>query len=335
MRNKINIGYSLACIFSFALLISACGAKKQDLSTEVKDSVSVNLSTFDADSAYQYVKTQVDFGPRIPNSKAHEACGDYLIQEMKRFGATVTVQSADLMAWDGKILKARNIIAAYAPEKTTRILLLAHWDCRPWSDNDPNPANRMKPVDGANDAASGVGVLMEIARQLQKQQASVGVDILFVDMEDYGQPNWAPGEKSEDTWCLGSQYWARNPHVPAYRARFGILLDMVGAPNATFPKEAYSMQYAAHVVDKVWTEAANSGFSKYFINQNGGGITDDHLPVNQIIGIPTIDIIQFSEQGFGSYWHTQDDTMKNIDKATLKAVGQTVLNVIYKEAEQK
>lgn len=320
-------------ILPLLFLISACGAKKNDETIAKKDTLSVQVSEFDADSAYQYIKTQVDFGPRVPNSKAHQACGDYLIDEMKRFGASVTVQSVDLMAWDGKVLKARNIIAAYAPEKTTRILLLAHWDCRPWSDQDPNPANRMKPVDGANDAASGVGVLMEIGRQLQKQQASVGVDILFVDMEDYGQPDWAPGEKSEDTWCLGTQYWARNPHVPGYRARYGILLDMVGAPNATFPKEAYSMQYAAHVVDKVWTEAASLGYANYFQAVNGGAITDDHLPVNQIIGIPTIDIIQFSEQGFGSYWHTQDDTMKNIDKATLKAVGQTVLNVIYKEVE--
>lgn len=320
-------------ILPLLFLISACGAKKNDETIAKKDTLSVQVSEFDADSAYQYIKTQVDFGPRVPNSKAHQACGDYLIDEMKRFGATVTVQSADLMAWDGKVLKARNIIAAYAPEETTRILLLAHWDCRPWSDQDPNPANRMKPVDGANDAASGVGVLMEIGRQLKSQLPNVGVDILFVDMEDYGQPDWAPGEKSEDTWCLGTQYWARNPHVPGYRARYGILLDMVGAPNATFPKEAYSMQYAAHVVDKVWTEAASLGYANYFQAVNGGAITDDHLPVNQIIGIPTIDIIQFSEQGFGSYWHTQDDTMKNIDKATLKAVGQTVLNVIYNEVE--
>jgi hypothetical protein len=312
----------------------ACGPKDQDkTSEEAKDSVVVSVPVFDADSAYHYTKTQVDFGPRVPNSKAHEACGDYLIQEMTRFGGQLTVQKTDITAWDGKVLKARNIIASFNPESTTRILLLAHWDCRPWSDNDPNPANRMKPVDGANDAASGVAVLMEIARQLQAQKPTVGVDILFTDMEDYGEPAWYKGEKTEDSWCLGTQYWAKNPHVPGYHARYGILLDMVGAPNATFPKEGYSMNYASHVVEKVWNEAKANGFDTYFIEKQGGMITDDHLPVNQLIGVPTIDIIHYNDNGFGNYWHTQDDTMRNIDKATLKAVGQTVLGVIYKEKE--
>jgi len=314
--------------------LSACVPKKQDeKSKEKKDTVVINIPSFDADSAYLYTKTQVDFGPRVPNSKAHEACGDYLINQMTRMGGKITVQKSDLVGWDGKVLKSRNIIASINPEKTTRILFLAHWDCRPWSDNDPNPANQMKPVDGANDAASGVAVLMEVARQLNKQKPNVGVDIVFVDMEDYGEPQWYKGQKSEDSWCLGTQYWAKNPHVAGYHSRYGILLDMVGAPNATFPKEANSMNYASYVVDNVWNEAKANGFGNYFVDKLGGMITDDHLPVNQIIGIPTIDIIDFSEKGFGSYWHTQDDTMKNINKATLRAVGQTLLAVIYKEKE--
>ncbi len=317
-------------IFSFLsiLFFFSCTNKvQQPANTPKEDSVTVNVPTFNADSAYHYIKTQVDFGPRTPNSPAHEACGDYLIQEMNRFGAIVTVQKADLKGWDGKTLKARNIIGTYNPEKKTRVLLLSHWDSRPWSDNDPNPANRNKPVDGANDGASGVGVLIEIARQMQQQKPEIGVDILFVDMEDYGS------QSNEDSWCLGTQYWARNPHTPGYKAQYGILLDMVGAPNATFPREGFSMRYASNIVDKVWKTADESGFGNYFLNKQGSFITDDHVPIIQIAGIPTIDIIHLTDNGFGAYWHTQDDTLKNIDKNTLKAVGTTLLNVIYNEKE--
>ena len=314
--------------------VTACDAKKKEqIAAPQRDTVKQNIPLFNADSAYHYVKTQVDFGPRVPNSSAHEACGDYLISEMERFGAVVTVQNADLRAWDNKILKSRNIIGAYNPDKQNRILLLSHWDCRPWCDNDPDPANHYKPVDGANDGASGVGVLMEIARQLQQRAPEVGVDILFIDMEDYGEPQWYDGSKSENSWCLGSQYWAKNPHVPGYRANYGVLLDMVGAPGAIFPQEGYSLQYAGSVVQKIWSEAYKAGFGALFINQQGGYITDDHVPVNQIAGIPTIDIIHFTENGFGEYWHTVNDNMSNVDKATLHAVGQTLLNVIYREGK--
>ena len=316
------------------LIIASCGKNKQkDTPMETKDSVAVIIPSFDADSAYQHIQTQVDFGPRTPNSKAHNACGDYLIETMKNFGADVVVQKVDLVGFDGTILKARNIISSYNTEKSARILLLSHWDCRPWCDQDANPANRNKAVDGANDGASGVGVLMEIARQLNQQLPEVGVDILFTDMEDYGEPEWHSGEHKTESWCLGSQYWAKNPHIPGYHARYGILLDMVGAPNATFPKEGYSMNYASYVVDKIWNEAQANGFSSYFVNKQGGAITDDHVPLNQIIGIPTIDIIHYNETGFGSFWHTTNDTMENIDKTTLHAVGQTLLEVIYKETE--
>lgn len=321
--------------FSFFSLVQfSCTRQKKELKEKTAtDSLTISIPAFNADSAYRYIQAQVDFGPRTPNSKAHEKCGDYLLKEMTRFGGQITVQKTDLMGWDGKVLKARNIITSFNTEKTTRILFLAHWDCRPWSDHDPNPANHKKPVLGANDAASGVGVLMEVARQLQIQKPRVGVDILFVDMEDYGEPEWYEGQKTEESWCLGSQYWAKNPHVPGYRARYGILLDMVGVPNATFPKEQHSMYYAPHVVEKVWNEATANGFDTFFVNKQGGGITDDHLPINQIIGIPTIDIIHYDENGFGDFWHTQNDTMENIDKTTLKAVGQTLLGVIYKEKE--
>jgi len=187
---------------------------------------------------------------------------------------------------------------------------------------------------GANDAASGVGVLMEVARQLGKQSPEVGVDLIFLDSEDYGTPEFYKGPQNEDSWCLGTQYWAKNPHVPGYHARFGVLLDMVGAPGATFYKEQESLDFASGIVDKVWNKAREYGFSSYFVEATGGSITDDHIYINKIAGIPCIDIIQFdpqSKSGFGTYWHTTHDTMDNVDRKTLMVVGQTLLGVIYSE----
>jgi hypothetical protein len=289
---------------------------------------------FNADSAYYFVDKQVAFGTRVPNSTGHAACGDYLATELKRFGAEVTEQKADLKAFDGAILKARNIIGSFSPDNEVRIMLMAHWDTRPFADQDANPANYNKPVPGANDAGSGVGVLLEIARVIQQQEPAVGVDIIFFDAEDYGAPSFADYNGSDNTWCLGSQYWSQHPHIKNYTARFGILLDMVGAPNAVFAKEYFSKSYAGSVVEKVWQTARNLGYGQYFKDKAGGAVTDDHLPVNANRHIPSIDIIQYDEDtgsGFGWYWHTVNDNMSNIGKETLKAVGQTVLEVVYKE----
>ncbi|HNZ61982.1 MAG TPA: M28 family peptidase [Paludibacteraceae bacterium] len=293
----------------------------------------INIPSFDADSAFSFVQHQVDFGARVPNTPAHDACANFFVSTLKGFGAQVTTQEADLRAFDGTVIHAVNIIASFHPELETRILLFAHWDTRPWADNDPKPENRKKPVLGANDGASGTGVLLEIARQLGKHSASVGVDIIFFDAEDWGTNN-AQTADSDNSWCLGTQYWAKHPHKDGYHARYGILLDMVGAPQATFYREQFSEYYAAHIVDKVWSQAQNLGFGQFFINQKGGGITDDHVFVNQMAGIPSIDIIHFdpnTNTGFGSYWHTVHDDMSNIDRNTLFAVGTTLMNVIYNE----
>ncbi|MDL2290132.1 M28 family peptidase [Paludibacteraceae bacterium OttesenSCG-928-F17] len=316
--------------------ISACGkASKNSNNTSSASQVkTVNVPLFSADSAYQYVQDQVDFGPRVPNTYAHSTCAMYLAHALRGFGAEVIEQRADLIAFDGTKLRATNIIGSFQPENKNRILLFAHWDSRPWADHDPDPANRKKHIAGANDGASGVGVLLEVARQLGKQQPNVGVDIIFFDAEDYGAPEHLSNRNTEHSWCLGSQYWARNPHVPNYRANYGILLDMVGAPDATFFREYFSDYFASHIVEKVWNQAKNLGFDRYFISQRGGAVTDDHLYVNQLIGIPSVNIIQYnpnSGRGFGDYWHTINDTMENIDKNTLQAVGTTLLYVIYNE----
>ncbi len=292
----------------------------------------LEVPAFDADSAYSFVKEQVDFGPRVPNSEAHRLCADFLTQKMMRFSDTVTVQKFTATTYDGKKLESRNIIASFAPELEKRILLGAHWDSRHIADHDPNPENRRLPIDGANDGASGVGVLMEIARQLQIKRPNVGVDIIFFDAEDYGTPQSEnpPG----DWWCLGSQYWAKNRGQQDTKAQFGILLDMVGAAGATFYHEGFSAQYAQQILSKVWGKAYQLGYGHYFINNRANHITDDHYYVNTLARIPMINIVhqdKKSNTGFFPPWHTRQDNLRVIDKNTLDAVGKTVLATIYDE----
>ncbi len=314
------------------LLLVACNRVGQAAKNEEKHVV--NVPAFSPDSAYFFVQKQVDFGPRVPNTRAHDDCALYLAAQLRKFGAEVIEQKANLTAFDGTVLRSVNIIGSFNPKAETRVLLFSHWDSRPWADNDPNPENHKKPVMAANDGASGVGVLLEMARLMGKNMPAVGVDIIFFDSEDYGKPSAAGGDQEEDSWCLGTQYWAKNPHVPGYKARYGILLDMVGAPNATFCREQTSEYFAGSVVEAVWSQAKNLGFGQYFKDEKGGAITDDHVYVNKIIGIPSIDIIHYdpnSGSGFGSYWHTVNDTMENVDKNTLNAVGTTLMHVVYNE----
>lgn len=291
------------------------------------------IPVFNEDSAYRYMERQLEFGYRIPNTPAHDSTAAYLAGELRRHGADVIVQKAVVRAYDNTLLNARNIIGSFSPEEEERVLLFAHWDSRPFADHDPDPANHRKPVPGANDGASGVGVLLEIARQIGISSPRVGVDIIFFDAEDYGIPEFYRGPYVPDSWALGTQYWTRHLHKPGYMAKYGILLDMVGGKDALFAKEGFSVQYAPGIVDKVWMEARSLGFGQYFDDSQGGYVTDDHVYVNGI-GIPSIDIIQHdpeSASGFNTHWHTINDNMDQIDGKTLKAVGQTVLSVVYKE----
>ena len=317
----------------FAAAMISCSQNPSSSSAKVESQPvkQQNVPAFDADSAWVFVENQVKFGPRVPNSEAHVACGNHLASELKRFGAQVYEQEATLTAYNGTQLKAKNIIGSYNPENSKRVLLFAHWDSRPYADHDKDPANHKKPIDGADDGASGVGVLLEMARQFSIKSPAIGIDIIFFDAEDYGTPEFVK-EYKENTWCLGAQFWAKNPHVKGYKADFGILLDMVGAKNASFFKEATSMRYAPQIVEEVWSTARDLGYGKFFINAEGGAITDDHQYVILVRNIPCIDIIYTdpeSDNGFGPHWHTQNDTMDNIDRETLKAVGQTVLQVVY------
>jgi hypothetical protein len=318
-----------------ACMLLSCGNKGASDLPVIVDNQAGDVPGFCADSAYLYVDRQVAFGPRVPGMEGHRLCGDFLVGELRRFGAEVYVQEIGLTAYDGTRLPCRNIIGAFNPEAKKRVLLFAHWDTRPFADQEADPALQRVPIDGADDGASGVGVLLEIARQLGIQPPEIGVDIIFFDAEDYGVPefekatNYSPG-----SWCLGSQFWAKNPHKAGYRAEYGILLDMVGARHASFYKEYTSMRYAARIVEKVWSTARDLGYGKFFINADGGAILDDHQFVIEGRGIPSIDIINYdmgNAHGFADYWHTHNDSMDNIDKETLLGVGQTVLGVIYKE----
>lgn len=324
-------------VLIFCLSFFSCGqrntSEKPAAKVEIQQASPVPV--FNGDSAYTYVANQVAFGPRVPNTSAHVACGDYLISELKRFGAEVYVQETILTAFDKTRLNSRNIIGAYNPDSKKRVLLFAHWDSRPFADEEKDAANHHTPIDGADDGASGVGVLLEIARNLGQKLPDIGIDIIFFDAEDYGTPSFMTDVPSSTSWwCLGSQFWAKNPHVRNYNANYGILLDMAGAKDAVFYKEYESQLKAAPVLAKVWATARSLGYGRFFINATGGSVLDDHLFVMAGRRIPCIDIINLDPNNgfsFRPYWHTLNDTMENIDRETLTAVGQTVMAVIYNE----
>jgi len=297
--------------------------KSADASKKTQNSAAVKAQ-FNTDSAYQYIQNQVDFGPRVPGTKAHGRAATYLHQKLKDYCDTAFIQFGSAENFLKQTVAINNIIGSFNLTQKKRILLCAHWDTRPMADQDPDKPT--EPADGANDGASGVGVLLEIARQLSIQRPGAGVDIIFFDAEDMGDSKGAA-----TTWCLGSQYWSKQPHVKDYVARFGILLDMVGPKNAVFAIEGNSWLYAQPYVKQVWKMASRLGYGRNFVNYKGGQLVDDHLFINQIMGIPTLDIIHYDirqNTGFGDFWHTHKDNMETIDKNTLKAVGETVCQIV-------
>lgn len=278
------------------------------------------VPSFSADSAFAYVKAQVDFGPRNPGSEGHANALAYMTEELRRYsGGQVFVQRFQTEGYN-ETLNLANVIAAFNPSAETRIMLCAHWDSRPRADQDSNPSDAGKPILGANDGASGVGVLLELARIFAENPPPIGVDIVFFDGEDYGV------ESDLSKYFLGSRHWSANPPVAGYMPRFAILLDMVGGANPRFPKEGFSMNYAAPVVEQVWSIASELGHSSAFLSETSQPVADDHMILNQNYGLPTINIIHYP---FPEYWHTSDDTMDNIRPETLQAVGDVLLELIY------
>jgi len=313
-----------------AIMLTGCKGQKQNVRDEASEVVAL---AFSADSAYHFCQQQCDFGPRTMNSEAHEQCGRWIVSKFQDYGLEVIEQRATLKGFDGTPLLSNNIIAQFRPECSDRLLICAHWDSRPWADNDPDEANHTKPVMAANDGASGVGVMLELARLLHAADSmlrpDLGIDFICFDAEDWGSDDHA------DSWALGAQHWAAHPHRQGYKPRYGILLDMVGGQGATFYQERFSKMKAPQVVDRVWHAAQVVGYGSLFLQKEGGYITDDHGPVNDVAGIPCIDIIAYyphcEQSNFGPTWHTVDDTMDHIDRHTLKAVGQTLVQVIWSE----
>ena len=315
----------------FLITIISCNSKQERVTIK-KSKVRIEVPNFNSDSAYFFVERQVSFGPRVISSKAWDKCSKYLTNKLESYGAKVIVQQAPITTYDQKKHTLRNIIGSYSAEKNNRIALFAHWDSRHVADYDT--INTSQPILGANDGGSGVGVLLEIARNINLKNPKIGVDIIFFDAEDYGQPENSKFPTMNDSWCLGSQYWSKNPHKQNYFAKYGILLDMVGGKDAEFWQEGISSYYASNIIKKVWDVAHNIGYSNFFIYKKSPQIMDDHYYVNTVAGIPTIDIIEYdpySKNNFNKHWHTHADNMNNVHKETLKAVGQTVLEVIYSE----
>lgn len=321
----------ISILLSSSMLI-ACQNGQQSVAQNTTESSTIESSIisapFDADTAYNYIRYQVSLGPRTPGSTSHKDCGNWIENQLKSWEYKVINQTFLGKDYKGVAIQGRNIIASLQPELSNRLLLMAHWDTRPVADEEINSNLRNKPINGADDGASGVAVLMELARQWKDSSLKVGIDIIFFDLEDGGQSG------DNDSWCLGSQYWAKHPHKPNYTAKGGILLDMVGARNARFHWEGYSKTYAAPLLMELWDIAKTLGHITYFPHSEGGTITDDHIPVIENLGIPCVDIVNYSytdnRQGFGNHWHTHQDNMEIIDKSTLEAVGQTVSTYIQK-----
>jgi glutaminyl-peptide cyclotransferase len=331
--------FKTARTYAVAIIVMCIIASCKDNSTDASQqqaedtgkAMQIMAPVFNSDTAYSFVSKQLEFGPRYPGSKGQRECADWLEASLKKYTDTVYRQQATVIGGDKKSLPCINLIGSINPTAQRRVLLLAHWDSRPWADQDVK--DKDKPILAADDAGSGVGVLLELARALKANplSASLGVDILLVDAEDYGKSEWG-----DASYCLGTQYWAQHPHVPGYRAAYGILLDMVGARGSRFPMEQSSSQYAPQVQQRVWGAAGRAGYSSFFpFTASQGGVVDDHKFVNELAHIPTIDIIALTDAtatGFPAHWHTHNDNMQVIDKSTVQAVGQTLLQTLAEDS---
>lgn len=319
---------SLWAMVFMMVALGACDRPSQDGDSdqpaEIPPPNTAVTPRFVGDSALALVRTQVGFGPRIPGSASHRRCGDWMVATLRERGLQVVEQRESLTMHDGKVFELRNIVGIFRPQSPRRMVLAAHWDTRPFADMDvDNPKARM---DGANDGASGVAVLLELARHLDSLPSDWGIDLVFFDLEDYGVPEVA------DSYAIGSQVWSRRPHVAGYRAQRGVLLDMVGAADARFCWEGHSLQFAPDWTRAIWQRAGALGYGDLFVPVPCQPVTDDHYYVNTLAGIPMVDIIDLRNEGTGfpPHWHTRNDQLNVISPRTMTAVGQTLLDILYR-----
>lgn len=274
---------------------------------------------FDGDSAYELVRTQVGFGPRVPGTEGHAAQLAWMLARLDTLAPVLEADSFQHVTTGGETLDLVNVLARFQPDETRRILLLAHWDTRPTADEAADPAEQSTPIPGANDGASGVAVLLELAELLARQPPPLGVDILLVDGEDYGP--------SIEDMLLGARRYA-DTLEEAGRPVYGLLLDMVGDASPSFPVESLSAQHANVVVRKVWRAAERLGYRDYFPTGVGRELRDDHVPLIEA-GLPTANLIDFDYGPGNAFWHTLDDAPENVSAVTLGMVGEVVTELVY------
>jgi glutaminyl-peptide cyclotransferase len=287
-------------------------------------------TAFDAAAAMDYTRTQLAFGPRVPGSAGWTRTGDWIVTMMKARADTVVEQRWMHRTLKGDSIPLRNVLARWNPKATQRILYVTHWDSRPTADEDPVLGNRGTPIPGANDGAAGVALLVAIGDALRKAPPTVGVDLLFVDGEDYG----ASFDPPYADVLLGSQYFASHLPTPDYRPIFGVLWDMIADKDLNILQESHSLSAAPEVVSRVWQRAADLGYSRYFLPTGGYEVTDDHVPLIER-GLRVIDVIDLdygppTPDGHASpsYHHTLQDTIDKISQQSLQIVGDVALSLL-------
>ena len=310
-------------MFAF-LLVSGCSREQPSVPAATvpasgsASSLDRSLPHFDGQEAFRLLLRQTSFGPRNPNSPGHAGCLEFLTATLGALADRIDLQQFTQQGY-GEALNLTNIFARFKPDAPSRILLLPHWDTRPRADQDKS--RRDQPILGANDGAIGTAVLLQLAALMKRLPPAIGVDLLFVDGEDYGK------EGDHDLYLLGARHFASNK-PPDYAPRFGILLDMVGDTYLELPREQHSLKYAPDIVDLVWNTARDLGI-RQFINEQGEFVIDDHLPLNEA-GIKTIDIIDFNyPDPTNRYWHTHDDTPDHCSPESLEAVGTVLTTIVY------
>ncbi|MGC8594910.1 MAG: M28 family peptidase [Candidatus Kryptoniota bacterium] len=313
---------NIILLFVLAIMFNSCSKHSETSKTRTMKYPDIPVPSFSGSNAFQYLVAQTNFGPRNPNSIGHTQCLAYLQEELARYADSVQLQSFDVTGYNGLILHLTNVIAHFNSKSQRRVLLSAHWDTRPRADHEKGgPVD--KPILGANDGASGVAVLLEIARNLKSNPPPVGVDIILWDGEDYGR------EGDLNNYFLGSRYWAATKPY-SYQPLFAVNLDMVGDKQLTLPKEGFSVKYAPDIVNLVWNTAGELGISQ-FIDRVGDDVYDDHLELDNV-GIKAIDIIDFAyPDATNRYWHTLEDTPDKCSPESLAAVGRVLLQVIYRK----
>ncbi|MBP6234547.1 MAG: M28 family peptidase [Saprospiraceae bacterium] len=324
----MKIRYFIIIVFLFTGFLACKQDTKDKSEVSSKTKAKATVPAVNADSAYSFIEKQLSFGVRVPGTDGHLKTRDWIISKMKSYGASVEIQEFKSSFLTKKDVPSYNIIAKINPEIQERIALFAHWDTRLIAEKDADQSKKDKPIDGAVDGASGVAGLLEIARLVKDHPIDLGIDFVFFDVEDQGD------DTSNLSWCQGSQFWSKSVANQESKPQFGILLDLIGAKNATYSKEEYSAKMAGSIQKKVWELAAVMGKGNVFINAPIGAITDDHYYVNTIANIPCIDIIETKPSGyFSEYHHTHNDNITAIDKNNLAAVIQVVTAVAYKTSD--